>query len=141
MPSPSSNWEDSGPELQRLKEIRTSVQRLMWERVGILRDGRDLREALRHLMHLGSHLKKPTANRVACELLNLITVAELIIVSAMARDESRGAQYRSDHPYKNDAKFKKHSVISTACHVDFVEFGSIPKQPIETPQGSALSQA
>ena len=80
-------------------------------------------------------------NRVACELLNLITVAELIIVSAMARDESRGAQYRSDYPYKNDAKFKKHSVISTACHVDFVEFGSIPKQPIETPQGSALSQA
>ena len=141
LPSPLSNWEDSGLELQRLKEIRTSIQRLMWEKVGILRDGRELREALRHLMHLGSHLKKRTANRVACELLNLITVAELIIVSAMARDESRGAQYRSDYPYKNDAKFQKHSVISTASHVDFVEFGSVSKQTVGTPQGSALSQA
>jgi L-aspartate oxidase len=141
LPSLAPNWEDNGPEQQRVKEIRTAVQRLMWEKVGIMREGRELREALRHLMHLGSHLKKPTANRTACELINLITVAELIIVSAMARDESRGAQYRSDHPYKNDAKFKKHSVISTSCHVDFVEFGSTPKQPVETPQGSALSQA
>jgi L-aspartate oxidase len=141
LPSLPSNWEDAGLENHRLKELRTSVQRLMWEKVGILRDGRELQEALRHLMHLGSHLKKRTANRAACELLNLVTVAELVIVSAMARDESRGAQYRSDHPFKNDAKFKKHSVISTATHVDFVEFGPVTTLTVETPQGSALSQA
>ena len=108
------------------------MQRLMWEKVGILRDGRELKEALRHLMHLGSHFKTPSINRAECELVNLITVAELIIVSAMAREESRGAHYRSDHPYKNDQKLKKHSVISQATHVDFVDLNppAVQKTPV-----------
>jgi len=118
--------------LSRLKETKKAIQRLMWEKVGILRDGRDLKDALRHLMHLGSHFKAPSASRAECELINLITVAELMIVSAMAREESRGAHYRADHPCRNDQKLQKHSVISTASHVDFVNFNS-PKTAREIP--------
>ncbi len=123
---------ECGPDLHRLKETRKGIQRLMWENVGILRDGRELKEALRHLLHLGSHFKASSANRAECELKNLITVAELMIVSAMAREESRGAHYRSDHPYRNEQKFKKHSVISTSTRVDFVDF-SLPKASQEAP--------
>ncbi len=36
----------------------------------------------------------------------------LIARSALAREESRGAHYRLDHPLKNDAKYRKHSVVS-----------------------------
>jgi L-aspartate oxidase len=114
-------WPEHCAEPHRVNDTRKAVQRLMWEKVGILRDGRELKEALRHLMHLGSHFKMPSINRAECELVNLLTTAELIIVSAMAREESRGAHYRSDHPCKDDQKFKKHSVISQATHVDFVD--------------------
>lgn len=121
---------ESSPDLHRVKETKKGIQRLMWEKVGILRDGRELKEALRHLMHLGSHFRTASGNRAECELTNLITVAELMIVSAMAREESRGAHYRSDHPYRNEQKFKKHSAVSTATRVDFVDF-SLPKSSKE----------
>jgi L-aspartate oxidase len=112
---------DPPPDLRRVKETRSAMQRLMWERVGILRDGRELKEALRHLMHLNSHFKSSSGERSECELVNLMTVGELMILSAMAREESRGAHYRSDYPCRNEQKFKKHSVISKSNHVDFVE--------------------
>src|SRR5262245_12172827 len=124
--SKANTFAPNGNDPNRVKETKKSIQRLMWEKVGILRDGRDLKDALRHLMHLGSHFKAPSTSRPECELMNLITVAELMIVSAMAREESRGAHYRADHPYKNDQKLQKHSVISSASHVDFVNF-NVPR--------------
>ncbi|MCI0628892.1 MAG: L-aspartate oxidase [Acidobacteria bacterium] len=130
--SKTAGLSDNSGGMNRLKETKKSIQRLMWQKVGILRDGRELKEALRHLMHLGSHFKGPSANRPECELINLITVAELMIVSAMAREESRGAHYRADHPCRNDQKLQKHSVISTATHVDFVDLNR-PKAARETP--------
>lgn len=126
------SWPEESAEPRRVKDTRRAVQRLMWEKVGILRDGWELKEALKHLMHLGSHFKSPSINRAECELVNLITVAELIIISAMAREESRGAHYRSDHPYKNDTKLKKHSLISRVSHVDFVDLNP-PKTAKESP--------
>jgi succinate dehydrogenase/fumarate reductase flavoprotein subunit len=126
------SWSEQCAEPHRVKDNKRAVQRLMWEKVGILREGRELKDALRHLMHLGSHFKVPSANRPECELVNLITVAELIIVSAMVREESRGAHYRSDHPWKNDHKLRKHSVISNVSHVDFVELNP-PKTIKEIP--------
>jgi L-aspartate oxidase len=36
----------------------------------------------------------------------------LVAKSALAREESRGAHYRTDFPDHNDAKFKKHSIVS-----------------------------
>jgi L-aspartate oxidase len=125
-------FPENSRELNRIKETKKAVQQLMWGKVGILRDGRDLKEALRHLMHLGSHFQAPSASRAECELINLITVAELMIVSAMAREESRGAHYRADHPCRNDQKLQKHSVISNASHVDFVTFDS-PKTARQVP--------
>jgi len=39
-------------------------------------------------------------------------VALLVARSALARQESRGAHYRTDYPDHNDTKFLKHSLIS-----------------------------
>jgi L-aspartate oxidase len=127
-PESPSHYEP--PDPRRIKETRSALQRLMWEKVGILREGRELKEALRHLMHLSSHFKSYSAERVECELVNLLTVGELIILSAMAREESRGAHYRSDYPCRNEQKFKKHSVTSKSNHVEFVENAS----PRPTPE-------
>jgi len=40
----------------------------------------------------------------------LCTVGLLVARSALAREESRGAHYRTDFPTHNDAKFLKHSI-------------------------------
>ena len=47
----------------------------------------------------------------ALELECLLDVAETIVTSALARQESRGAHYRSDYPVRNDRQWLKHSLI------------------------------
>jgi len=46
----------------------------------------------------------------ALELQCLVEIAETIVVGALAREESRGAHYRSDFPARNDAAWLRHTV-------------------------------
>ena len=45
------------------------------------------------------------------ELQNMLTVASLIVKSALIRKESRGVHYRIDYPKRNDKNWKKHIVL------------------------------
>ncbi len=85
------------------------VQSLMWQNVGIVREGKNLRQAVAEL----SAMRAPAGgDRRTCEAANILQAALLIARSALAREESRGAHYRLDFPLKNEAKFHKHSVVS-----------------------------
>ena len=44
------------------------------------------------------------------ELQSLLDVAETIVSSALARQESRGAHYRSDFPKRDDVHWLKHTL-------------------------------
>ena len=92
-------------------DVTQQIQDLMWREVGIVRTGSQLRHAIHELEKLG--WPKQTS-RAACKAANIHQVALLIARSALAREESRGAQYRTDYPLHNDAKFKKHSVVCGA---------------------------
>jgi L-aspartate oxidase len=84
------------------------LQQGMWQNAGLLRDVAGLSEMLLKLEGL---YVIPASDRASLELANLHTVAELIVLSALAREESRGAHYRTDFPKREDAEFGKHSVI------------------------------
>ncbi len=73
---------------------RSEVRDLAWARLGLFRDADGLREAVDTLA--GWHA---TGESVADhETRNLVDIARAIAAAALAREESRGAHYRSDFP-------------------------------------------
>lgn len=84
------------------------LQQRMWQDAGLLRDAAGL---IRMREDLERMRVSPAAERLSLELANLHAVAELIVLSALAREESRGAHYRNDFPKRDDARFAKHSIV------------------------------
>jgi L-aspartate oxidase len=79
-----------------LEEIRTSLRRLMWEKVGIIRCGKSLDAAKEKLSEWRHILDMDFVRKRGLELKNMLTIALLITESALARKGSVGAHYRSD---------------------------------------------
>ncbi|MFQ5818055.1 MAG: L-aspartate oxidase [Terriglobia bacterium] len=111
-PSPSPSTASDPDKLIR------EVQLTMWKKVGIVRTGKELREALEQLSRL-QPLHVNTPNRRAYELANLLAVARLITACALARAESRGSHYRKDFPMRNDERWACHSRIARNQPVRF----------------------
>ena len=110
--SPAKLVETStnGQSAETEKLIR-KIQDLMWQNAGVVRDGKALQQVVLALRALKSQV--PTSgDRRAHEAANILEAGLLIARSALAREESRGAHYRLDHPLRNDAKYQKHSVVS-----------------------------
>jgi L-aspartate oxidase len=103
-----------GAIVKRLREIQSTMSR----EVGIIRTGKELEQAIEQLEAMPIAVpEKPT--REEHELLNMWTVAKMIARCALAREESRGAHYRSDFPYRSEA-LAKHSVVSKDQSLTFV---------------------
>ncbi len=92
------------PEYKRPKrdfdpeKIRSSLRKLLWERVGIIRCARSLTEAKTRLSKWTVISEMDFRDRRLLELKNMLTVAMLITEAALRREGSVGAHYRSDFP-------------------------------------------
>jgi len=75
-----------------------TVRRLMWEKVGLVRDEAGLAAAVAELKSLAA--AHPQASG---EARNLLCVARLVAEAALERRESRGGHYRSDFPESDPA--------------------------------------
>jgi L-aspartate oxidase len=88
---------------------RTALQQLLWENVGIVRNGTGLEKAANTLYAWQQQAGEPS-DRPSWELLNLIITARLMTEAALMRLESRGAHYRLDYAVP-DKNWHKHIII------------------------------
>jgi succinate dehydrogenase / fumarate reductase flavoprotein subunit len=93
-------------------KIQQDLQNLMQDLVGIVRDGREMQQALAGLHDLRiratqagvtGHREYNTGWHTAQDLGSLLTVSEAIARSAIERKESRGGHFRQDYPDKDPA--------------------------------------
>ena len=91
-------------------KIQQDLQAMMQDLVGIVRDEREMQQALTGLQELNGRAARAgvTGHReynggwhTALDLGNLLTVSEAITRSAIERKESRGGHFRQDHPEKD----------------------------------------
>jgi L-aspartate oxidase len=88
---------------------RSALQVLMWEQVGIVRDGEPLQRACDTLSAWQASLTRPS-DRPADELANMVLGGRLVAEAALRREESRGAHYRLDFPEPRD-EWRRHIVF------------------------------
>ncbi len=90
--------------------VRKRVRRLMWERVGIIRSRESIARALLEFEQIA---RAPLARASR----NFLNVATLIARSALWREESRGAHYRTDFPQRDDERWRVHSIVRRGAEI------------------------
>ena len=73
--------------------IRNELRELMWDKVGIVRSGDGLRQALGRICEWEELWGVDSLDREVVELKNMVSVARLICEAALRRGESLGAHY------------------------------------------------
>lgn len=105
---------------ERVPVIRDEMRRLMNKKVWIFRTGKELEDALKEIRALKKRFENVrvedkdkqfnTGLEEALQLDFTLDLAEVTIVSALARTESRGAHSRRDYPKRDDVNWLKHTL-------------------------------
>jgi len=103
-------------------EIRNELKATMAEEAGVFRNKEKLTKGLAkvrklkarykqiHLMHKGKKFNLDLVRNL--ELEGKLELAEVIVLGALNREESRGSHFRTDFPGRNDEQWLKHTMAS-----------------------------
>lgn len=91
------------------EKLRNSLRRLMWGKVGLVRNGPSLESAVSQLSRWEDMYRYPRLSRTDLEVRNLIQVGRCIAEAALWRQNSLGAHYRADFPLRSGQKWRTHS--------------------------------
>jgi succinate dehydrogenase / fumarate reductase flavoprotein subunit len=108
------------PEGFNAADIRAELQDSMFDLAFVVRTEESLRKMQEILGNLRERFERvyvqDTGKRYNTELMEAVELgflldnAEALVAAALARDESRGAHFREDHPLRDDANWLKHSL-------------------------------
>ena len=102
------------------QDLKNDIKKLMWEKVSIVRNEKDLNEALKELMEMDKKLNDLNVRDIkqynddlvkALEVINMVEICKLTVKSAILRRESRGAHFRSDYPESKD-EWKRSIIVN-----------------------------
>jgi succinate dehydrogenase / fumarate reductase flavoprotein subunit len=108
------------PGQYRIQVIRQAFQDCMTDHCGVFRTAAVMQEGLQQLQAIKAQARQiylddwgtcwNTEVIEALELRSLLSVGEIILASALQRQESRGSHYREDFSARDDDNFLKHSL-------------------------------
>jgi fumarate reductase flavoprotein subunit len=103
-----------------IEAVREALFECMWADVGILRTAESLQRGLRRLEELDAQLARTGVAPIDrafhvgwhdwLNLKNLVAVSRVIAMSALAREDSRGAHFREDFPDTGDLH-SSHTIV------------------------------
>ena len=94
------------------------------------RRSRELRERYQNVSIQDKGKRFNTDLLEAIELGNLLDLAEVMAVSALARKESRGGHYREDYPNRDDVNFMRHTMAYREVGDDGTESIRLDYKPV-----------
>jgi succinate dehydrogenase / fumarate reductase, flavoprotein subunit len=129
---------------RRVSEIKNELGELMNRHAAVFRDEAGLQTALETIARLKEEADKAWIDDRgtvfnqdvlgAIELGFMVDCAETTVVGALERKESRGAQFRTDFPERNDAEWLKHIDISLSADGDGTASPQISYSPVTITQ-------
>ncbi|MCI3239576.1 MULTISPECIES: succinate dehydrogenase flavoprotein subunit [Streptomyces] len=125
---------------ERVADIRRDLQETMDANVMVFRTEQTIKTAVEKIAELRERYKNVaiqdkgkrfnTDLLEAVELGNLLDLAEVMAVSALARKESRGGHYREDYPNRDDVNFMRHTMAYREVGDDGTESIRLDYKPV-----------
>ncbi|WP_030930097.1 succinate dehydrogenase flavoprotein subunit [Streptomyces sp. NRRL S-646] len=125
---------------ERVSVLRRELQETMDANVMVFRTEQTIKTAVEKIAELRERYKNVaiqdkgkrfnTDLLEAVELGNLLDLAEVMAVSALARKESRGGHYREDYPNRDDVNFMRHTMAYREVGDDGTESIRLDYKPV-----------
>jgi len=138
---PTFTVREAGPRTPPVRvnvdDLIYSLKSLMWRELGVRRTGQGMSEALDKMRFWSRAVQAmPLEDPRAWEFSNMLEVAQLITIGALAREESRGVHHRTDFPNPRP-EWLAHSELRPQGHDAAIESVVIERRNLE----SALSNS
>jgi succinate dehydrogenase / fumarate reductase flavoprotein subunit len=125
---------------ERVSTLRKELQETMDANVMVFRTEQTIKTAVEKIAELRERYRNVSIQDKgkrfntdlleAVELGNLLDLAEVMAVSALARKESRGGHYREDYPNRDDVNFMRHTMAYREVGDDGTESIRLDYKPV-----------